>query len=199
MILQRRIKCGLSGLIQAVLTGTGLDAPLLSVRFGPITLAATAQSNTMLRCAVSGMAAAGAVISAGDYAVTVVQMLPAGRPRKSNLLIGSLLPVLGGAAASGLTRVHPANPASPVYGNIDLTGVLLGTTGDDVTVALYRLGAAAGYFDTFVHTSPLGAPQTQMSLIMTAAQAVLPGTYRVILRVNGQQAKKSPEVTLVVP
>jgi hypothetical protein len=108
--------------------------------------------------------------------------------------VGGLLPRLDTAVPSGVVP-SPAD-ATRVVGDIDLTGILLGTPTDDVFVGLYRAGRVVRAFDTFVYP-PGPMTQTQMRLQITEATAVLPGPYRVILRVNGQQALNSPEVDLV--
>ena len=75
---------------------------------------------------------------------------------------------------------------------IAVTGLLLGTDNDDVVVALYQDGRTVRLFDA-VSTSA-----NQQSLtVVNVAGAVPPGSYRVVVVVNGQQAKVSPAV--VVP
>ena len=79
-----------------------------------------------------------------------------------------------------------------------LTGVLLGTADDEVYAALYWNGRVVRMYDEF--TRPPGAtPQTELRLEITNETAVPPGTYHLILRVNGQQAKDSPAVQMVAP
>ena len=135
----------------------------------------------------------GVSISAGSHLVTVNQSLPGGRRRGSNPIVGGLRPRLTSAATSGLARVNPADPASAVTGQVDLTGVLMGRGADDVIVAFFRNGRVVRAFDEF--TRPPGPPfQQQMRLDVRAAHNVPPGAYRVILRVNGQQAAQSPQV-----
>ena len=75
-----------------------------------------------------------------------------------------------------------------------MQGVLLGGAGDDIIVVLCRAadGVTVRMFDT-VTPGP-----NQQTLVVAGAQGTVPsGTYRVILRVNNQQAKLSPSV--VVP
>lgn len=169
--------------------GTDLHLTGLSVMLGPAELAVTAQQPDRLICTVSAQLAGSALLSAGSYPVAVAQTLPTGRRRMSNLLIGGLLPRLDSAVPS------LPNPQPGVAWTVDLTGILLGTAEDDVFVGLYQNGRVVRLFDQFIR--PVGPPpQTQMQLRIMPEHAVPPGTYRVILRVNGQQAVSSPEVVL---
>src|SRR5690606_2596519 len=100
--------------------------------------------------------------------------------RSSNLLLARLLPTLTGAAIVG--------------DDLQLHGVLLGRDDDDVVVMFYREldGVTVRMFDVVTTT-----PGQTMLTVPDAATAVPAGTYRVILQVNNQQAKASPQV--VVP
>jgi len=171
------------------LQGTDLHLADLSVHFGPAELDVTAQQTEWLRCRVDGAIAGGEVISAGSHSLSVVQQLPGGRSRRSNLLIASLKPTLG-------TTTFAMNPDPDVFGRIMLEGTLLGTESDDVIVALYREGEVAGIFDRVESTeAPPGAPPiTPQTQRYVSIEDVPPGTYRVLLRVNGQQAMNSPTV-----
>lgn len=192
------------------ITGTDLNLAGLSVMLGSAELPVTAQRPDRLTCEVSAVLAGGTILSAGSHPVAVVQTLATGRKRTSNLLIGDLLPRLDTAAPNALARTDPASPDSNVVGNIDLTGVLLGTADDDVFVGLYRNGEVVQGFDQFVIAAG-PTPQTEKQLQITVRTAatdgtparpdssVPPGTYRVILRVNGEQAVNSPAVDLVAP
>ncbi|MFW6080125.1 MAG: hypothetical protein ACODAE_10920, partial [Gemmatimonadota bacterium] len=177
-----------------VVTGGDLALSGLSVRLGPAELPVTAQRPGRLRCEVDGDVAAGGVISAGGHALAVVQTLPDGRRRSSNLLVGELRPTLDTAAV--LSTHHPPPPDDGlVAGEVLLSGALLGREDDDVVVALYRDGAVVALLDgefTFA------TDQATLQLTIADEDAVDPGTYRVILRVNGQQAKRSPAIELVV-
>jgi hypothetical protein len=152
----------------------------LTVRLGPVELPIVAKSPDTLKCELNGNISDGTVISAGSHPVCVVESLPNGKARSSNLLVASLLPVITGAAFSG--------------GNLlNLEGFLLGKASDDVFVALYQNGKTVRVFDKFVEMEPGPPAQTQLQVEITDPS---PGTYRVILRVNGQQAQNSPEVTI---
>ncbi len=185
-----------------ILKGSNLNLANLSVRLGKVELPITAQSVDALQCLVNAAISGGEAISAGSYPISVVQNLPKGRQRSSNLLVGNLLPVLTSAVPNNLTPV-PAD-TSKIYGNIDLTGELLGTEEDDVFVALYQDGRVIQMFDELVPIPPPPppppvTPQTRRRVLIKEQNPIPPGKYRVILRVNGQQAKNSPEIDLVVP
>jgi hypothetical protein len=124
--------------------------------------------------------ASGTTLSAGEMPLVVRRRLSPTRTRSSNLLAVRLLPTL--------------NSATLVGNDLELQGVLLGTDTDDVIVLFYREldGVTVHLFDTVTTAGD------QQTLTVAAAAAAVPaGTYRVILRVNNQQAKASPSV--VVP
>ncbi len=181
------------------LLGTDVHLGGLSVRFGPVELAVTAQWPNALQCLVDGHVAQGTVISAGTHPVSVVQALPGGRVRASGTLVVGLRPVLSTVVPHAITRTNPGNPASTVIADLRLDGVLLGTERDDVFVALYRESETVRLFDAVTTIPPPVTPQTSMVVPIPAAQAVEQGLYRVILRVNGQQAASSPTIDLTAP
>lgn len=126
-----------------------------------------------------GPIAAGTALSAGEIPLIVRRRLSSNRTRSSNLLAARLLPTLSTAAI--------------VAGELVLTGFLLGDAADDVMVSFYREtdGATVHSFDDVV------ASPDQQTLTVPGAAAVPPaGSYRVILRVNNQQARSSPSVTV---
>ncbi|OAN36777.1 Pvc16 family protein [Mycolicibacterium iranicum] len=178
-------------------SGDDLHLSDLSVLLGPVELGATSQRPDRLTFEVDSSLADGARISAGSHAVVVAQSLPSGRRRKSNPVVGNLRPRLDNTALANLTRVVPADPASPVYGRLTLTGVLLGTEDDDVFVALYRNGRVIRLFDDVTRAGV--TPQTELRVEMAEADAVVPGAYMTVLRVNGVQAKDASLVNLVAP
>jgi Pvc16 N-terminal domain/IPT/TIG domain len=186
------------------LRGNDLNLSGLAVKFGTVELPITAQTPTSVACNVNGTLLDGRLISAGSHPVSVVQVLPSGKRRSSNLLVANLLPILDSVTVSNITRVEPANLNSNVYATLDIQGSLLGTVEDDIFLALYRDGKTVKFFDdlTIIPTSPPLPPtplQKQLRFAMQASQAVPPGQYRVILRVNGQQAKNSPVINLILP
>jgi hypothetical protein len=167
--------------------GSNLALSDLKVYLNSVELAIAAKSPDMLKCELNGNLRDGDVISAGSHPVCVVQELLNGKKRSSNLLVANLLPVLTNV---GFTP----DPDPEIFGTLDLEGFLLGKTSDDVFVALYQAGQTVKLFDTFAEILPAPPAQTQLRVKIT--DAVPPGDYRVILRVNTQQAQNSPEVTL---
>jgi len=122
-----------------------------------------------------GPIASGAAISAGEHPLVVRRQITPTRTRSSNLLLMRLLPTVTAAALAA--------------GNLSISGVLLGTDSDDVVVAFYRNGRTARLFDT-VTTSV----DQQTLGIANVTDGVPSGEYRVVVVVNGQQAKVSPVV-----
>ncbi|WP_257389435.1 DUF4255 domain-containing protein [Tahibacter caeni] len=123
--------------------------------------------------------ASGATLSAGELPLLVRRRLSPTRTRSSNLLVARLLPTVTNVALAGA--------------NLDVTGTLLGTADDDVVALLCREsdGASVRLFDTFVHAAD------QKTLTVTnAVSGLAAGAYRLLLRVNNQQARSSPRVVL---
>ncbi len=136
----------------------------------------------------------GQLTSAGSWPVVAVRLLSGGRRRSSNPLIAALRPILS-TAVIGANFLDPAT--NVLYRTIDLTGRLLGTDEDDVIVALLRNGVVYGPFDRFVPSAvPPPIVQSQRQLQIPALPALPAGAYRLILRVNGEQARSSPIVNL---
>jgi len=168
--------------------GSNLALSNLIVRLGSVDLEIATQSPDILECELlNDNLRDGDVISAGSHPVCVVQQLPDGRERASNLLVANLLPVLTNV---GFTP----NPDPEIFGTLDLEGFLLGNDSDDIFVALYREGETVRLFDTFAEILP--APDAQTQLRVQITDAIPSGNYRVIVRVNNQQAQNSPEVTI---
>src|SRR5262249_450877 len=98
----------------------------------------------------------------------------------------------------GMTRVPPATPADNVFGDVDISGTLLGLPSDDVFLAFLSNGAVVRMTDNIVAPpGPPPPPQTLVRFRLTQATAIPPGMYNLILRVNGQQARTSPLVNWV--
>jgi hypothetical protein len=172
--------------------GNDLNLSNLSLCIDQVELAVTSQQPGKLQCAVNGNVGSGNIISAGSRSITVIHTLPTGRQRSSNILVGDLLPTLTAAAANAVTHVTPGDMTTDVSGNIVMTGTLLGKEKDDIFVALYRDGNIIRMFDEF--KPPFD--QSTLTLAIPPSNPIHPGKYRIILRVNGQQAKNSPEVDL---
>jgi hypothetical protein len=82
-----------------------------------------------------------------------------------------------------------------VFGFVDVTGNLLGLPSDDVFLAFFKNGKVVRMTDDIVPpVGPPPPPQTGLRFRVTAENAIPPGTYTMILRVNGQQARNSPQV-----
>jgi hypothetical protein len=177
--------------------GNNLGMSGLSVRLGQVELGVTAQRPNKLECKVNDNIKDGKVISAGSYPLQVVQKLPTGRCRSSDILVGNLIPTLVDAVPS-ITSDNPV-----VVGTIKLDGTLLGIEKDDIIVSLYQNGKVVKFFEVTADPppDPPTPPPIQKQLILKIEEddKVLAGTYRVILLVNGQQAKYSPQVELTVP
>jgi hypothetical protein len=176
--------------------GTDLHLSNLSVSLGPIELPVTMQQPDRLQFVVREDLANGQTISAGSLPLSVGQLLPTGRVRSSNVLMGNLIPNVTTVAISGVVQHVDPPPDGWTYATIDVTGKLLGTDNDDSYLTLFRDGASVKLIDSSTDTSPAGAPQTQRQFVMKKADAVPPGQYLAIYRVNRQQAVQSPLVDL---
>ncbi len=182
-------------------------AGISTVRLGPSEFTVSAQRPEKLEFIVDDGAIDPAKISAGGHAVCVQQILPDGRRRSSNLLIGELLPVLSEAEVDANSLKPATDPADPVdnspnviTGDITLTGELMGTAKDDVIVAFYSNGATYGIVEVIKTNdfSPFSDAQDKLSVRIEDKHRIPQGIYRVILRVNGCQARISPEVKLKI-
>jgi hypothetical protein len=123
-------------------------------------------------------------LSAGNYALTAVRVLPSGRRMSSNPILGTFLPTLTTAAHGGLTPIGPN-----LFGDLTLTGERLGGPDDSIFVAFYRDGQCA------LLVEPTGiAAQNSLTVSVASDKALEPGQYYIILRVNGAQAIDSPLV-----
>ena len=197
---------------EITIRGTDLHLANLSVMLGPVELPATMQKPDELRFKIDPAIIAASGISAGSYPVTVVQTLPStGKKRKSNAVIGNMVPTISTAVpatppplppvANTVTVIAAVLGPPPIpkkaFARIDLTGVLLGTDKDDVILAFYRNGSVVKMVDVLAF--PAAPAQTQLQLAMVAADALPAGDYNMILIVNGQQAPQSPLVHLNNP
>ncbi len=166
------------------LYGEDLNPSNLEVLLGDVQLNVLEREPQRLLVSAEGSPgtpiASGTTLSAGEMPLIVRRRLSPARTRSSNLLAARLLPTLDSAAL--------------VAGDLHLQGTLLGTDSDDLMVLFYREsdGVTVHLFD-----AAATATDQQSLVIPGAAAAVASGSYRVILRVNNQQAKASPRV--VVP
>ncbi len=181
--------------------GTDLHLSNLSVNFGPIELPVTMQQPDRLQFVVRPDIATPSAISAGSYPLSISQLLSSGRRRSSNVLIGNLRPVISTVALFGL--MGTVGPPPPRMGwrftDIDVTGELLGRDDvDDFYLALYRDGKTFAMLDTQIDQSAPVGSQTQRRFHMNESDAVPPGRYLAIYRVNGQQAAQGFFIDLPV-
>jgi hypothetical protein len=101
------------------------------------------------------------------------------RTRSSNLLAPQLLPTLSAAHLTG--------------SDLLLEGKLLGGESDDGVLSFCRAadGLTLASIDTFEPAAD------QQALTVRNVSSIVPaGTYRLVLRVNNQQARSSPLVTV---
>jgi hypothetical protein len=165
------------------LYGSDLGADSMEVTLGDVMLTILERHLDHLVLSAEGSPgtpiADGGTLSAGEMPLVARRRLSPSHTRSSNLLAARLLPTLTGAALVG--------------GNLRLDGLLLGTAGDDIMVLFVRAddGTTTHLFDT------VATAADQKTLTVAGAAAAVPaGTYRVILRVNNQQAKASPGLTV---
>lgn len=177
--------------------GADLHLSNLTVLLGAAELPVTMQKPDELRFRIDAAAIAAAGISAGSLAVSVAQNLGNGKKRKSNALIGNLVPTLDSATIIGAVNIVGGKAVA----TIELTGKLLGSDSDDAVLAFFSGGAVTNMFDTL----SASAGQTVRQLVMPSPvspdpekKAVEPGDYNLIFIVNGQQAVLSPLVHLDV-
>lgn len=188
------------------LAGDYLDSSGLSVRLGPVGLGVTAQPAGKLQFKIEDKIGEGDVISAGSHPLKVVKELSYGRTRSGNLRVASLLPGLESAAVTpgSVNYVpHPLEPGKDVVeAEIKLDGKLLGTDKDDIIVCFNRDGKTGAFVEvtgSVTQPPPLPPTQRELTLNVKAIHKLPPGNYRVILLVNGQQARNSPQVKLETP
>jgi len=173
-------------------TGDDLHLEGISMQMADVVLPITSKSPSMIQCVVPPTLNAGNVLPAGSQPITAVHTLSTGRKYSSNSLTGGLLPHLDTATASSVVPIDPS-PGAPVTAVIDLAGFLLSTPSDAVFMGLSLNGKVIRLFDQFIRPT---ADQKTLRLAIPVESAVPTGNYRVILRVNGQQALNSPGVTL---
>ena len=124
-------------------------------------------------------------ISAGFHPAVVARRLVSGRQQTSNPQFVTLLPTLMTAVINGSLLADGPN----LFGDVTLTGERLGGPGDMIFVAFYRDG------NVVLNLEVTGlAAQTSLPVNVLSADALPPGTYYLILRVNGAQASLTPAV-----
>jgi hypothetical protein len=177
------------------LLGNNLDADSMTVNFGAAALTPNSQHPQALSVLIDSLNPAS--ISPGNIPVSVTQVLPAGPSISSGLVSVALLPSVSAVAIVSIAAVSAVNPS--VYATISLSGALLGGTGDYVEFALVRNGAVALLLDTPDPSFIPPGDQTKQQFAVLPANAVPPGIYYAILRVNGQQNKQAFTLNMVSP
>lgn len=186
------------------ITGNYFSLAGCSVLLGAAELEIADLTRDRLQVKVNGAVAAGTGISAGSLPLKVREQIGSGRFRSSALWAGSLLPTLDSAVIDAGTlalEAHPFEAGKQVIEvDLTLTGKLLGTDKDDIIISFYKDGKVQ-HFVEVVGVDPTDPPpiQTQLKVEITKDHKIFPGIYRLILTVNGQQAKSSPQLDLEVP
>jgi hypothetical protein len=181
--------------------GRNLDLPDLSIYLNSSELDITSQGKDGLECLVDFPGIDENSIVAGNYTIYLIQKVTNTRQRKSNAALGSLIPKIDSTIPSSLSKVTHPQLGQVIVGNINIVGNLLGRQGDDVVVGLYRDARTTNVITKFtsIASTPPAPPQHNVILQISITDKVLPGVYRLIYTVNGQQAKSSPQVRLDVP
>ncbi|MCA9663681.1 MAG: DUF4255 domain-containing protein [Myxococcales bacterium] len=178
------------------LYGEGLTADMLA-RVDDVELPLSVDAEGSISLDLDDTELTGDRISAGPRTLRVVRTLASGRRRSSRPVVLDLQPQVSAVAVSDVAPVLATDPASPLTATLTISGVLLGGAEDEVFVGLVQGGVCVASYDEL--TDLAGPAQTGKRLVIPEAKAVPAGTYRVVLRVGGVQARQSPEVTLEVP
>ena len=169
------------------LFGDDLHGANIEVALGEQTLTIVERRPERLRVIVEGSPgtpiASGATLSAGELGLSVRRRLSPTRIRSSNLQVVRMLPTVSGASLVG--------------NDLQITGRLLGrgpgqANTDDVVVALYRDGGVLRQFDVVDPAST----QNLLTIPGVATAGLAAGPCLVIVKVNNQQARFSPQVVL---
>ncbi|MEM8842767.1 MAG: Pvc16 family protein, partial [Pseudomonadota bacterium] len=169
---------------QIALSGGDLGGDQVEVCFDDICIPVPAADVTGTRVSVVVPSPPAEDIAAGPHAMTVVRILPSGRRFSSNAALGRLRPQLQTVSAGALTAEGPS-----LHGDLTLNGNRLGGEDDAIFVGFYQ----AGEVQLLLEATGTAA-QTTMTVTVPLEEALPPGTYRIVLRVNGEQALDAPEV-----
>ena len=185
---------------EVTLRGTDMHLSNLSVMLGPVELPVVMQRPDELRFRVDPSSIAASGISAGSHPVAVVRTLAGtGKKRRSNPVIGNLVPTVTTVVPAAAVIDDPGPPLRSHH-DIDLAGRLLGSNDDDTIVAFYRNGAVLRMFDVLTPIAASPPPgQLTRQLVLRSDDGVPDGSYNIILLVNGQQAPQSPQIQITWP
>lgn len=182
------------------ISGWNLDQGNLSVYLGETQLEATAQQPEQMQFKVTAALAQSSVISAGSYPLRVAKLLASGRTRSGNIKVANLLPSIdSGQVKPGKALAdHPYDTGKKVItADITLNGSLMGLKRDDILVCFYRDGKTTGFIEVEGPDPP--NDQKKLDFKITADHKIPAGIYKLVLLVNGQQARFSPEMDLTAP
>ena len=169
---------------EIALNGGDLSADQVEVCFDDICILVPAADVGRNQVRITVPSPPVADIAAGPHAMTVVHILPSGRRNSSNAVLGRLRPVVTGSTPGGLVAEGPN-----LHGPLAITGNRLGGEDDQIFVGFYR----EGQVQLLIEAAGTVA-QTSLAITVPVADALTPGTYRIIVRVNGEQAVDAPEV-----
>ncbi len=153
--------------------------------YDQIIIGATSYPATVLPDAsLSATIALADPIAAASYPLCVARTLPDGHTLRSNALSAHLVPLLTSVGLGGpLTNVMGA-----LSGSFIVHGSQLGGPDGSIYAALYLHGKAQLLLEP-----QAGGSATTLTFVVSDRQALAPDPgYRVILRVNGEQAQESP-------
>lgn len=159
-----------------VFSGTDL-AGYESARIGPQTFPTAPAPDG----AKSVTIPAGTTLSAGAYPVVLFRALDTTHQLTTNALLVHLLPVVTGATPG--PRAPSATDPTRLVGSFTVQGTRLGGPADDILVALVRDGRTP-----WMLSVTGGAAQTSLAVTIDDAHALVPGSYALVVRVNGEQA-----------
>ena len=178
--------------------GDDLHLSGLSVELGPVELPVLDHSPGELVFRPTRLLLNGVAISAGNHPLSVVRLLPSGRRRRSNFIAAGLVPTMTAVGHGNKVVVDPMTVPPMITADIELEGFLLGNDDDDVFVALYKDGTTVAAFDAVSDPPGPPPPAQTRKIVVIPGPGVPEDVYRVIVRVNGQQARQSPELDLTL-
>jgi len=166
---------------EITLTGADVGTQISEIRLGDVSFGVTSARPGAIKAVID----AATELSPGSYPVRAVRVLPGNQQLTSNALLAHLLPTLTTAVPEGLTTA-----AGAVSGRLTLTGHHLGTAADSIFVAFYGQDRVALMLEA------TGIPaQDSLDVTVSVDEALPAGDYRIILRVNGEQARNAPLVS----